>query len=169
MSQRVVISSNIAETLTEAVGRVEFDRLFVLTDNTTIELCWPLIENLPCVADAKHICIGSTDIFKNLDTLASVWTALQEGGATRHSLMICLGGGMVTDLGGFAASTFKRAHGTSYPAPCAQNTDHVGLARSRDGSYPVSRMTSCALWQGSYPRIFRFSAPLPPVYARTCA
>ena len=108
MSQRVVISSNIAETLTEAVGRVEFDRLFVLTDNTTIELCWPLIENLPCVADAKHICIGSTDIFKNLDTLASVWTALQEGGATRHSLMICLGGGMVTDLGGFAASTFKR-------------------------------------------------------------
>ena len=108
MSQRVVISSNIAETLTEAVGRVEFDRLFVLTDNTTIELCWPVIENLPCVADAKHICIGSTDIFKNLDTLASVWTALQEGGATRHSLMICLGGGMVTDLGGFAASTFKR-------------------------------------------------------------
>lgn len=108
MSQRVVISSNIAETLTEAVGRVEFDRLFVLTDNTTIELCWPVIENQPCVVDAKHICIGSTDIFKNLDTLASVWTALQEGGATRHSLMICLGGGMVTDLGGFAASTFKR-------------------------------------------------------------
>lgn len=108
MSQRVVISSNIAETLTEAVGRVEFDRLFVLTDNTTFGLCWPVIENLPCVADAKHICIGSTDIFKNLDTLASVWTALQEGGATRHSLMICLGGGMVTDLGGFAASTFKR-------------------------------------------------------------
>lgn len=108
MSQRVVISSNIAETLTEAVGRVEFDRLFVLTDNTTIELCWPVIDNQPCVADAKHICIGSTDIFKNLDTLASVWTALQEGGATRHSLLICLGGGMVTDLGGFAASTFKR-------------------------------------------------------------
>jgi 3-dehydroquinate synthase len=37
-----------------------------------------------------------------------VWTELQRGGATRHSLMINLGGGMVTDLGGFAASTFKR-------------------------------------------------------------
>jgi len=36
------------------------------------------------------------------------WEALQLGGATRHSLLINLGGGMVTDLGGFAASTFKR-------------------------------------------------------------
>ena len=40
--------------------------------------------------------------------MSHVWTALQQGGATRHSLLINLGGGMVTDLGGFAASTFKR-------------------------------------------------------------
>ena len=43
-----------------------------------------------------------------MDSLASVWTALGEGGATRHSMLINLGGGMLTDLGGFAASTFKR-------------------------------------------------------------
>ena len=41
-------------------------------------------------------------------SLAHVWEALQQGGATRHSCMVNLGGGMVTDLGGFAASTFKR-------------------------------------------------------------
>lgn len=45
---------------------------------------------------------------RSLETLASVWQALSEKGATRHSLLINLGGGMVTDLGGFAASTFKR-------------------------------------------------------------
>ena len=45
---------------------------------------------------------------KTLDTLAQVWTELGNGGGTRHSLMVNLGGGMVTDLGGFAASTFKR-------------------------------------------------------------
>lgn len=49
---------------------------------------------------------------KTLETLASVWMALSTQGATRHSLLINLGGGMVTDLGGFAAATFKR--GISY-------------------------------------------------------
>ena len=54
------------------------------------------------------ITIGATDENKTLESLSHVWTELQRGGATRHSLMLNLGGGMVTDLGGFAASTFKR-------------------------------------------------------------
>jgi 3-dehydroquinate synthase len=58
--------------------------------------------------DAISICIGAGDIHKNIETLAHVWKELGDNGATRHSLMINLGGGMVTDLGGFAASTFKR-------------------------------------------------------------
>jgi len=61
---------------------------------------------------ARPIVIGATDTHKTLDTVTQVWTALQQMGATRHSLLINLGGGMVTDLGGFAASTFKR--GLSY-------------------------------------------------------
>ena len=57
---------------------------------------------------ARMITIAPTDEVKNISTLTKVWSALQEGGASRHSLMVNLGGGMVTDLGGFAASTFKR-------------------------------------------------------------
>ena len=56
----------------------------------------------------KVIEIKPNDDHKNLEALASVWMFLSQNKATRKSLMINLGGGMVTDLGGFAASTFKR-------------------------------------------------------------
>lgn len=105
---KVVISTDIKKTLAEAVGEIGHDRVFVLTDETTRELCLPLLDDMECLADAVHITIGATDTHKTLETLASVWTALGNGGGTRHSLLINLGGGMVTDLGGFAASTFKR-------------------------------------------------------------
>lgn len=106
--QEVIISKDLKQDIADVVGRIEHDRLFVLTDTTTLELCWPVVSNLPCLESAQMITIGDTDDNKTLDSLVRVWTALQQGGATRHSLLINLGGGMVTDLGGFAASTFKR-------------------------------------------------------------
>ena len=108
MKQDVIIADNLERCLVEAVGKVEHDRLFVLTDTTTKQLCWPVVQNYAVMKDAIMITIQPTDEAKTLETLATVWTSLQKGGATRHSLMINLGGGMVTDLGGFAASTFKR-------------------------------------------------------------
>ena len=106
--QEVIISKDLKQDIADVVGRIEHDRLFVLTDTTTLELCWPVVSSLPCLESAQMITIGDTDDNKTLDSLVHVWTALQQGGATRHSLLINLGGGMVTDLGGFAASTFKR-------------------------------------------------------------
>lgn len=106
--QKVVMSHDLEEVLTAAVADCEKDRLFILTDETTKALCLPVIERYDCLKGAQMITIGATDTHKTLDSLAHVWEALGEGGATRHSLLINLGGGMVTDLGGFAASTFKR-------------------------------------------------------------
>ena len=106
--QEVIISKDLKQDIADVVGRIAHDRLFVLTDTTTLELCWPVVSSLPCLESAQMITIGDTDDHKTLDSLVHVWTALQQGGATRHSLLINLGGGMVTDLGGFAASTFKR-------------------------------------------------------------
>ena len=108
MKQKVVISGNLERDLVSAIPECEHDRIFVLTDETTQQLCWPKIKNFKALKDCTPIIIKATDTHKNLDTLAEVWQALSNGGATRHSLMINLGGGMVTDLGGFAASTFKR-------------------------------------------------------------
>ena len=108
MINKIVISTDIRKAVSEAVEAIPHDRLFLLTDETTDRLCRPLIADIPCMKHAQSIVIGATDIHKNLDTLAAVWTALGNGGGSRHSLMVNLGGGMVTDLGGFAASTFKR-------------------------------------------------------------
>ena len=108
MKQKVVISGNLERDLVNAISECEHDRIFVLTDETTQQLCWPKIKNFIALKNSTPIIIKATDTHKNLDTLSQVWQALSNGGATRHSLMINLGGGMVTDLGGFAASTFKR-------------------------------------------------------------
>ena len=106
--QKVVISQNLAEVLAAAVAECEHDRTFILVDETTERCCLPLVNSMDCIHGAQTIVIGATDTHKTLESLAHVWEALGEGGATRHSLLINIGGGMVTDLGGFAASTFKR-------------------------------------------------------------
>ena len=106
--QKVIICKDFANDLTNAVSKCSPDKIFILVDEHTKDLCLPLIQSIPCLKDASLICIGAGDAHKHLDTLAHVWQELSTQGATRHSLMINLGGGMVTDLGGFAASTFKR-------------------------------------------------------------
>ena len=108
MKQRVIISRHLKTELAKAIAECEHDRIFVLVDETTNKLCWTLVKDYLCLKDALTIVIGATDRRKNLDTLVHVWESLQQGKATRHSLLINLGGGMVTDLGGFAASTYKR-------------------------------------------------------------
>ena len=106
--QEVIICQHIESDLMQAVSKHSYDKLFVLTDEHTHCFCLPLIENLPCIKETVKLCIGVEDVHKNIETLAEVWKQLSEQGATRHSLLINLGGGMVTDLGGFAAATFKR-------------------------------------------------------------
>lgn len=106
--QKVIISQQLEQSIATAVSECEHDRTFILADETTEKLCLPLIAGLPCLRGVQIITIGATDHNKTLASLSHVWTELQHGGATRHSLLVNLGGGMVTDLGGFAASTFKR-------------------------------------------------------------
>lgn len=106
--QNIILSDKLDESLQQAIEACPHDKLFVLTDRTTHELCWPVVSPMNCLSHAQEIVVGATDENKTLSTLADVWTALSCQGATRHSLLINIGGGMITDLGGFAASTFKR-------------------------------------------------------------
>ena len=106
--QKIIISRDLCQSLTQAIEEVKHDLLFVLCDETTERLCLPVVSDFECMNNAQRIVIPATDTHKTLESLTHVWSELQRMGATRHSLMVNLGGGMVTDLGGFAASTFKR-------------------------------------------------------------
>lgn len=104
--QDVLYSTRLIADIRALVERERPDRVVLLTDETTHRLCLPLVAE--ALDDAPEIVIGATDVHKTLSTLESVWCGMQDAGCTRHSLLINLGGGMVTDLGGFAAATFKR-------------------------------------------------------------
>jgi 3-dehydroquinate synthase len=106
--QKVIISHCLRTSMAQAIAKCEHDKLFILADQTTDRLCLPLIRDYDFLKGAHKIVIGDTDSNKTLESVAHVWQELGRHGATRHSLMINLGGGMITDLGGFAASTFKR-------------------------------------------------------------
>ena len=104
----IVFSSLLKQDLALAISECEHDRVFVLVDENTETHCLPVVNQFFSLKEASIITIPAGETNKNLHSLNKVWQALSDGGATRHSLLINLGGGMVTDLGGFAASTFKR-------------------------------------------------------------
>lgn len=104
--QSIVICHDFKKDMLKAIEQCEKDHIFVLTDNNTYRKCLPLLRG--AIGKCEEIVVGAEDPNKNIETLMSIWQSLSERGASRHSLLINLGGGMVTDLGGFAASTFKR-------------------------------------------------------------
>ncbi len=85
-------------------------RVFVLADTNTARLCLPLLKpHLP--PDYFPIEIPAGEAYKTLHTAESVWNCLTEQRADRHAVLVNLGGGVVTDLGGFAAALYKRGIG----------------------------------------------------------
>jgi len=87
---------------------MKYDKAFILTDSNTYEQCYPLVKDIPVLKDVPVITIKASDTYKNIEQLSAIWLRLSNEGATRNSLLINLGGGMVTDIGGFAGATFKR-------------------------------------------------------------
>lgn len=106
-NEQLIKLGKLESLLPAELGNRSLDSVFVLTDENTNRLCLGKLSGLG-IPPANVICIKAGDDNKSLEALASVWKHLGERGATRKSLLINLGGGMVTDLGGFAASTFKR-------------------------------------------------------------
>lgn len=86
-----------------------FSKLFIIVDTNTHDHCLPpFMTHLETDLEVEIIEIEAGEAHKNIETCVGVWNALSELGADRKSLIINLGGGVVTDLGGFVACTFKR-------------------------------------------------------------
>ena len=96
-------------SLSNLISENDYSTLFILVDENTFKYCYPkFIPNLRTDKRIEVIEIESGEINKNLETCIGVWNAITELGGDRKSLIITLGGGVITDLGGFVASCFKR-------------------------------------------------------------
>jgi 3-dehydroquinate synthase len=102
------ICTNFIAELNEAIGDVSPENIFVLCDEVTEKLCLPEAMKSEKLHGSHFITIPSGDENKNIESAVIIWKYLSQNKANRKSLMINLGGGMVTDIGGFTASTFKR-------------------------------------------------------------
>lgn len=104
----IVFSQDIVKELQSIVENYPAGKVFLLMEENTKKLCLPVIEEVVDQFNIKTVVIKAGEENKKISSVETVWQFLSLEGADRKSLLINLGGGMLTDLGGFAASTFKR-------------------------------------------------------------
>ncbi|GGD09877.1 3-dehydroquinate synthase [Hyunsoonleella pacifica] len=95
--------------LNQHIKKNNFSKIFILVDSNTHEYCLPyFLSNLDSSNSIEIIEIEAGEIYKTIETCVGVWNSLSDLDGDRKGLLINIGGGVVTDLGGFVASTFKR-------------------------------------------------------------
>jgi len=104
----LIFTEDLKSDLEKQLSNYASNQIFILTDTHTQMLCLTALEDMGCLANAHYFSIPAGDDHKDLENLSKVWQFLSQNGATRKSVMVNIGGGMITDLGGFAAASFKR-------------------------------------------------------------
>lgn len=103
------IGTGALAKLNELLEVGPFSSKFILVDENSLELCLPeLMANVPRLAGAEIIEIESGEENKTVQVCEQIWQVLAELNADRHSLLVNLGGGVICDIGGFVAATYKR-------------------------------------------------------------
>lgn len=97
-----------ARTIDNTIEGLNPDKVIVVTDLNVEKSVIPLLSDSIVISSSPSIAITPGEEGKNLDSVTRIWDKLEEIGATRRSVILNIGGGVVTDLGGFAAATFKR-------------------------------------------------------------
>lgn len=105
---KVYISEDLRK-LTKAIGQPGFSQVAILVDENTRACCLPLLlRAAPALRDALFLEIPAGESFKTIDTCSRLWEELLSRHVDRNALLINLGGGVIGDMGGFVASTYKR-------------------------------------------------------------
>jgi 3-dehydroquinate synthase len=104
-----IFTKNFSGELSRFLKKKKYSNHFILVDDHTVNYCLPvLLREVAALESSSIIEIFSGEAFKNIETAEHVWEQLTERHADRRSVLINLGGGMVCDLGGFVAGTYKR-------------------------------------------------------------
>jgi 3-dehydroquinate synthase len=107
----IYIGASAIEALNQFLNGAAYKgrKFFVLLDENSLKHCLPILSGrVDKIADAAVLEIESGEASKNIEVCTRLWRALGELGADRNSVLINLGGGVIGDLGGFVASTYKR-------------------------------------------------------------
>ncbi|MEM1407372.1 MAG: 3-dehydroquinate synthase [Bacteroidota bacterium] len=104
--EKIVITDQANAQLQQTLSEINFTQLAVLVDENTLTHCYPIIENV--LPPHSVIQINSGEEFKTIETCSSIWKMLTEHAFDRKGLLINLGGGVIGDMGGFCARTYKR-------------------------------------------------------------
>lgn len=108
-SYSIYIGEKSFDALNAFLTKNKYSNYYIICDEHTFEFCLPtLLFHAPLLNKAEIIELESGEDKKTLETCLQVWGALTDTGADKQSLIINLGGGVISDLGGFVASTFKR-------------------------------------------------------------
>lgn len=109
MKQKLIFTNLVGTAIDTLVEELGNPHVVAVIDVNTAQYVLPLLKNdSKAIAGADLITIKCGDANKSLEQLTDVWKQLSQIEATRSSLVILIGGGVVNDLGGFAAATFKR-------------------------------------------------------------
>lgn len=109
LDYKVVFNQDGVTILNKLLATSSYSKIFIIVDSNTQEYCLaPFMSKLATVLPIEVIEIDPGEENKTIATCEGVWEALTHLDADREAIVINLGGGVVTDLGGFVASTFKR-------------------------------------------------------------
>lgn len=98
---------NPGKRLDTVVGDLSPDKILIVTDLNVDKIVLPELDSEIVKSSEKYILPPGED-GKNIQSIIKIWEKLEDIGATRKSVVVNIGGGMVTDAGGFAAATYKR-------------------------------------------------------------
>jgi 3-dehydroquinate synthase len=106
LPETIRITSTPGPDLQQFLSKKNYSSVMVLTDENTLEHCYPLLEkHLPTHAQVQ---VKSGEENKNLETCSTIWQVMTDANLDRHSVLIIIGGGVLGDMGGFCAATYKR-------------------------------------------------------------
>lgn len=105
----IQFTSSVGEKIDQFIDSNNYSSVFVLMDENVMNFCWPIIQHdSESLENVEILVVDAGEEQKDIEIATQLWHSLIEAQADRASLLINIGGGMVSDLGGFVASTYKR-------------------------------------------------------------